>query len=190
MGVAESWERIADWYRRNNLEFRPLPGASEEQIQALEVAIGMRLPEDVRESYRIHDGTAQRSNLLYYGEVQTLAQIEKTMRMYRQMQEEEEFGVEEPERMRPEGAIKPYSWSPLRIPVTDNCGVHVLIDLDPDAAGTMGQALDFQYAAGPLVILARSWSDWLAEVADRLEDGTYVFNEESGYVEPPASKLG
>lgn len=32
------------------------PGATEEEIEAVEAVMGVELPEDVRDSYRCHDG--------------------------------------------------------------------------------------------------------------------------------------
>jgi len=56
--VAESWRRIEAWMSRNCPEVvvALLPGASEKDIAKFEEAIGQKLPEDVRASYRIHDG--------------------------------------------------------------------------------------------------------------------------------------
>jgi hypothetical protein len=56
--VAESWRRIEAWMSRHCPEVvvSLLPGASERDIARFEEAIGRPLPEDVKESYRIHDG--------------------------------------------------------------------------------------------------------------------------------------
>ncbi|SIO66800.1 Cell wall assembly regulator SMI1 [Singulisphaera sp. GP187] len=56
--VAESWQRIEAWMARHCPEVvaRLLPGVSEKHIAAFEQAIGQKLPEDVKASYRIHEG--------------------------------------------------------------------------------------------------------------------------------------
>jgi len=56
--VAESWRRIEAWMSKHCPEVvaRLLPGVSEEDIVAFEQAIGQKLPEDVKDSYRIHEG--------------------------------------------------------------------------------------------------------------------------------------
>lgn len=57
--VHESWQRIDAWIQqfapsRANTYF--YPGASQEQITHVEAALGVEIPEDVKESYRIHNG--------------------------------------------------------------------------------------------------------------------------------------
>ena len=58
--VAESWRRIETWMLRHCPEVvaKLRPGVSEKHITAFEQAIGQKLPEDVRASYRIHEGIA------------------------------------------------------------------------------------------------------------------------------------
>ena len=57
--VRESWQRIDVWIQ----QFAPsqadtyfYPGISQEQIAHVEAALKVELPEDVKESYRIHNG--------------------------------------------------------------------------------------------------------------------------------------
>src|SRR3954467_14721384 len=56
------WDRIHAWLRDNAPEVLASlrPGASEGAIRAAERELGVTLPEDVREFYRIHDGQAPR----------------------------------------------------------------------------------------------------------------------------------
>src|SRR5437763_1938278 len=55
--VAKSWRRIEAWLDAHWTGFRNglRPGADEAEIEA----IGRSLPDDVRESYRLHDGQRQ-----------------------------------------------------------------------------------------------------------------------------------
>lgn len=55
--IAESWEKIIEWGNRNAPEMLTdlNPGASEEQIAALEVELGQSIPADFRESLLIHN---------------------------------------------------------------------------------------------------------------------------------------
>lgn len=186
MSVRESWKRIADWHDGNARRGRfPLaPGASERQLDALERAIGSRLPEDVRESYRLHNGTGW---LLFYGEVMPVEGVEAMWRRYSEWQRENGYGLGE--SWRPEeltGPIKPVWWNPLRIPVTDNGGGDpVMIDLDPAEGGTHGQVIKFNHEVGPVNVLARSWAEWLSTISDGLEAGKYVYIESEDTVAPP-----
>jgi cell wall assembly regulator SMI1 len=186
MSVRESWERIASWYDRNTRpgKFWRAPGASESQIDALEEALGSRLPEDVRESYRLHNGT---SWLLHYGEVMALGDVEAVWRRYGGWQRDDGYAVGaswQPREIK--GPIKPIWWSPLRIPITDNGGGDpVMLDLDPAEGGTRGQVIDFNHEVGPLGVLASGWAEWLGAIADGLDAGEYVFHESEETVAPP-----
>jgi cell wall assembly regulator SMI1 len=52
------WDRIHVWLSANAPEVLASlrPGASDEQIRAAEAVMGLALPDDVSECYRIHDG--------------------------------------------------------------------------------------------------------------------------------------
>src|SRR4051812_41664266 len=73
--VREAWDRIEGWCRANNSQLLQAlnPGASEEQIAALEAAIQQRLPQDLRTSLSIHNGQPLRSNAFLFGRLQLLS---------------------------------------------------------------------------------------------------------------------
>ena len=61
--ITAAWQRIDGWLSRNALEVAQglRPGATEEQVATTERALGVMFPEDVRASYRHHDGQASDS---------------------------------------------------------------------------------------------------------------------------------
>jgi cell wall assembly regulator SMI1 len=52
------WKRIDNWLiiHAPELEELLLPGATDEEIHSTEAAIGVEFPEDIKASYRIHNG--------------------------------------------------------------------------------------------------------------------------------------
>src|SRR5262249_39429588 len=56
--MKQIWERIHTWLRQHAPAVLDSlrPGATEETLRAAEEAMGVKLPADVRQSYRIHDG--------------------------------------------------------------------------------------------------------------------------------------
>ena len=56
--IKEYWNRIEKWFENNKPEFLKLlaDGATEEEIVEFEKYIMSRLPEDFRESLKIHNG--------------------------------------------------------------------------------------------------------------------------------------
>src|SRR5262249_35008797 len=60
------WKRIHAWLDANAPEGygHLCPGASAEALQAAEQALGLKLPADVRASYRVHDGQGNEPGLI------------------------------------------------------------------------------------------------------------------------------
>ncbi len=56
--MESAWARIERWLAESAPEVLDSlqPGATDEQISNTEAALGVTFPEDVRASYRIHDG--------------------------------------------------------------------------------------------------------------------------------------
>src|SRR4051812_14658163 len=56
--VAESWRRIEAWLDEHLPDVRATlrPGVTEKDLAKFEKLVGRTLPDDVRESWRIHDG--------------------------------------------------------------------------------------------------------------------------------------
>ena len=186
MSLERDWRRIADWYAANTPSGLPLArGASESRIAAWEQTLGLSLPADLRESYRLHNGTGG-VFLLYFGELMTLDGVERMWRRYGDWQRDNGYGVGDDWVTQAEGPIKPFWWSPARVPLTDNGGGDpVFLDLDPAKGGRRGQLIKYNHEVGPQFVLARSFAGWLGEIADGLEAGRFVYNVEAETVAPP-----
>ncbi len=175
--LEHKWQRILAWHKRNVPRgmFRLARGVSEKRITDLEKLIGQPLPEDVRKSFRLHDGTAG-TWLLFHGAVMPLGEIARMWERYREWQKTG-YGIGpdwETNALR--GPIKPIWWSTRRIPITDNGGGDpVMLDLDPARGGCRGQVIAYNHEIGPLHVLARSFAGWLGKIADGLEAGKYVY---------------
>ena len=140
ISVAESWKRIAAWHEEHAPpgKFKLNPGASAEAIRSFEATIGTKLPEDFRESLRLHDGGS--CWILWYGELLTLDRIEQQWREYRDRQASGDYAVDGDPSWAPldiDGPIKPVFWNTKRIYVTDNSGDHLTLDLDPPEDGPL-----------------------------------------------------
>src|SRR5262249_44725352 len=170
--IAESWERIRAFYPHQILN----PGATPAAIAAFEEAIGLVLPDDFKESLRLHDGGDDFWFTETSGEFLSLDGMLKQWKMYRQAQRKGEYATEDEdwEASDIEGPIKPIFWNTKRIFVTDNSGDHWTLDLDPPEDGAYGQILDQSHEGGPTQVLARSWTDLLSQLVVGVEDGKYL----------------
>jgi cell wall assembly regulator SMI1 len=172
MSVRESWSRIVAWSSANmpSGTFRPMPGATERQIADLEELVGIQLPEDVRESYRIHNGTDETVFPCYWGdghllphEYGELVSLEFMEIMYKYHCEFEKANTW-PEIITPE--IKPVFWSSRRLVLTNDASDSGLrVDLDPAEAGKIGQIIRHDRSFGPVKVIAPSWAELLQRIS-------------------------
>jgi len=168
--IPESWERIRAFYPQQVLN----PGATPAAIAAFEESIGQALPDDFKESFRLHDGGDNFWFTPTSGEFLSLDGMLKQWKMYRQAQRKGEYATEDWQASDIEGPIKPIFWNTKRIFVTDNSGDHWTLDLDPPEDGVYGQVLDFSHEVGPTQVLARSWTELLSQLVVDLENGKYL----------------
>ncbi|MDR0212977.1 MAG: SMI1/KNR4 family protein [Comamonas sp.] len=188
--LQHNWNRIARWYATNTPQGTLVldKGASEDEIAELETALGQRLPDDLRHSLSLHNGAANEGYLLYHGELLSTRGILKVWQMYRDMQHNEGWGQgDDYETEELQGPIRPVYWDGLRIPLTDNSGDAAMLDLLPAEGGQAGQIIEFDGEVGPRTVLASSFSGWIAQLADELEQGRHVYIEDAGCVAPPGT---
>lgn len=178
--VAESWKRIIAWCQTHAGGTPKLnPGADTRTIKEAEQRLGVKFPEDFRESLTLHDG-GDWWVLPNHGEFHSLEQIVKQWEMYRDWQQTGDYANPDSEDWQPDsitGPIKPIFWNTRRIHLTDNSGDHLTLDLDPPADGHYGQILDHSHEVGPERVLAPSWSEFLADLVHDLETGKYFYFE-------------
>lgn len=184
--VAESWQRIEAWYADigEDLSKWLAPGASEIAIERFEQEIGARLPEDFKESVRVHDGGGWWVPWRH-GDLLSLEGILEQWKMYSDWQAKGNYATEGDEWVPRDitGPIKPAFWNKQRIYVTDNSGNHLTLDLDPPPDGTYGQVLHQSHELGPTEIVASGWGEFLKRLVDDLESGKYVYIEHEGSLE-------
>ncbi len=186
MSVLESWQRIVAWYKENTYPnmLSLNAGATEEEIEAFQREIGLSLPDDFRESLLLHNGGD--CGLLWYGELLTLDGVLRQWAMYKDWQRSGEYATAD---WKVEDSIdkhiRPVFWDSFRLPLTDNSGDHLMLDLQPASGGDVGQIFSHSHEVGPEQVLASSWSEFLTKVVTDLEAGKYVFVEEEDVVAPP-----
>ena len=136
MSIENSWRKICEWYRFNTPPgtFEPSTGASKDELAQLQSLVGVDLPRDFHDAYRIHNGTND-GWLANHGMLLSLDKIARQWTRFLQMQNEDGYGLDWPLRdLEEPSKIKSVWWNPLRIPITDNGGCDpVTLDLDPAA---------------------------------------------------------
>ena len=159
--------------------------ANEKKVWSrFEKEIDARLPDDFKESLRIHDGGGWWVPWRH-GDLLSLEQILEQWKMYSDWQAKGEYatGGDNWRADNIKGPIKRVFWNKKRIYVTDNSGDHLTLDLDPPADGTYGQVIDHSHEVGPMEVVATGWGEFLRNLVEDLESGKYVYLKHEGSLE-------
>jgi cell wall assembly regulator SMI1 len=168
------WDRIHFWFHRNATHLLGgfQPGASEEEIRRAEEALGVRLPEDVKAAYRIHNGDNGRAMLVNTDEWLSLERMVKHWCQLKDRLARDDFAWEEGE---PDGPIRTDYWHPLWIPVLwDTIHNYNCIDLAPEKGGSVGQVIYCPFDEEVRTVVASGFTEWLGGFALDLEQGIYT----------------
>ena len=182
--VASSWQRLEKWLAVHHPKlFKALrPPATAKQIETAEKAIGQRLPDSVRESYLIHDGHKRGggSGLLFGLPLLPLADIVKVWRQQTEIYKDSQ----KPKRLAeaaewvscfPPESIRPCYFHPGWIPISEDAGGNFLaLDLNPDSQGFTGQVIAYGRDEHCRPVFARSFGQFLSDIADELEAGNFL----------------
>lgn len=137
------WERIIEKGKRANENFADAlnlqPGAKDEHFQLLENTLGVTLPEQMKDFYRIHNGQEWDLGAEPFARNLTLSPISQIIDNWQFLQDE--FDPEDLEADI-DNEIKPFLWNAKWIPIAYNGGGDYLcIDTDPSEEGVTGQVL-------------------------------------------------
>lgn len=172
--MKDVWARVENWIAANtdgDLALRP--PAAEADIVALETLLGRRLPDDLRESFLVHDGQDMPSVRWFDGEIRLhpIASITKEWKAGYADETEDPDGPadDDPRAMN---TMQHRDRLPL-IGVQHWDGDNVYCDFLPGPEGREGQILyrmDIE-----LSVIAGSWREFLEEYARKLEAGELVY---------------
>lgn len=157
--MLETWRSLERMLRRYYPQkLRSLNGpALTRDLKKLEETIGITLPKQLKDSYRIHDGqTATAINEMLYDHEELLS-IDHIIREWREWQEMAAGGAFSYKMPVAAHGIKPLWWHPLWIPITSNgAGGYHCIDLDPAEGGRRGQVIHVDRRGAARMVVARS----------------------------------
>lgn len=178
--MQEVWKRIEEWLKNNApAVFEKLAsGASETEIAKTERSLPVQLPEEVKESYRLHNGHP--GWFISGGELLSLEGIEQEWTIWKELLDNGDFqdegGLEG--TSSPDAGIQAHWWNDKWIPVTTNgCGDNLCLDMAPAEGGTIGQIITMVHDHESRSLIAPSFRTWLEDFADDLEAGKYIQDE-------------
>ncbi|THH05292.1 hypothetical protein EW145_g4899 [Phellinidium pouzarii] len=187
--LEQTWARLQKWLASeypelgDTLNYGILP----QDLEEVEMALGVSLPQPVRESYLLVDGQEAESSAgcsegLFFGLVfLPLEDVLEEWRFWREVDGDPATGANArlQEVMRsipPDWVRREYSqrgWIPL---VSDKTGNYLGVDLNPDEHGSVGQVIVFGRDFDTKVVMwrgdgAAGWAHWLAGFVEDLENG-------------------
>jgi cell wall assembly regulator SMI1 len=177
--VAESWKLIKKWLKENAPDWKALQkGAAPKKIEDAEQRLGRRLPEELRESYALHNGGGEifpnLMDISFY--LLPLSEVVQDWESQKQLLEGGDFDHSPAQSAK--GICKEW-WNIGWIPFASNGGGDLFcIDLVPASGGAVGQVISHNHETGEHQLLAASLRSWLHELAYDLRDGKYSFDED------------
>ena len=205
--VAHSWERIDIWLEEHYPELwdQLCTPASINDINELEYSLDCSLPIEIRDSLQVHDGQergGRPTGLMFGAMFMDCEEVMDEWKNWRIVDTEYlqndnlgpsdepgpssaatigRNGLQARQACQPEGSIQTvYShpgWIPL---VRDWGGNYIAVDLAPGPTGTWGQIIIYGRDYDTKYVISRSWSHFLAMLADDLQSPHWYVDEESG----------
>ena len=173
------WDRIDAWLDTNAPDVKKSlnPGATDKDIADAEADLGVSLPDDVKASYKIHNGQVEYDmGFINSREFLSLNRIVDEWSVWNDLLQGGDFSGANGE---PDAGIKDDWWNARWIPLTyDGSGNHDCLDLDPAPGGNVGQMIEMWHDDADRALLAPSFTEWLTKFADDLEAGEYVTSED------------
>ncbi len=179
--VKTAWKRLKRWSASNLPQTTgdDNPPAAEERLREFEGKIGVRLPKDVRDSYRIYNGQCAGPGIVYGLPIESLRNCLIHWRAWvkgseRNLKGGSNADLDSACSSFPAAFVRPVYFDPRWIPLTyDSGGNHIGVDLHPGPKGTHGQVIVFGRDDEFHTVLALSWGQFLTDLADELEAGNY-----------------
>jgi cell wall assembly regulator SMI1 len=182
--VDEIWKRLEEWAAANA---KPVArslgkGVTDKAVAKAEAALGQPLPKDYLASLARHNGQKRGdfgSPGFVFGE--SLFPIATSLETWRMLAEILDEDDERPRKVLTDGPVRAVWWDKLWWPITDDGNNNLTcLDLHPAPRGRVGQVIQYWNDNLLRSVIAKSYADWLAEFADDLDKGEYVYAEEYG----------
>lgn len=180
--MKEVWRRIEKWLEENHPEglSELNAGASDELLRETERFVGVEFPEDVREFYKIHNGTSEDFCLIDGWILLPLEDVQSQWKVWKELLDDGDFRGY---KCTPHPAIRDDWWNDKWIPLTyDGSGNHHCLDFAPTEKGKVGQIIEMWHDDDERPLAASSFREWLEDYAAGLEAGEYVYSEDYGGV--------
>jgi cell wall assembly regulator SMI1 len=181
-GVKKAWQTIEGvlWENAHSVYRALRKPATEVQLARLAKVIPAKLPRDFVQSLKVHDGLRDsylgQVRLFDYYALLPVASIIAVYTMMCDLQVECQFPGSQ---VGADPAIRNDAhWRPGWLPIMDADGDKLILDLDPAPGSTAGQVFEWSNTGSmPLRVLAPSFGEWLAGLAEMLGKRRFRLDE-------------
>ena len=181
--IENLWSRLEAWAGANAPEILSdlNPGATPEQITALESELGIALPDMFKASLAVHDGENDGwpcKVFANHGAYLSTSRIVEEWRQRQQFGEDIEGDPDELLRqdvITVEGPVKPKMFLRDWVPFLEcNGDVFWAMDFSPAAGGTAGQIIEVDWEGCSWKVVADSFADFFENYVTAIERGEYT----------------
>ena len=161
-------------------DYQKISGASEEELQALEERLGIRLPSDFKALYCYKNGSNYFSILpcvidqreLPFS-LMSLQEMESCKKYFQNRDTlltefPDYFSSQDLENMR-DSRIKPYIFNKKWLPFAQYCdSCYLMLDFDPDREGQEGQIICYIHDPDEIIYVAESLTELIEGIVDEI----------------------
>lgn len=168
MELNEIWDEIEAWYDQHVPDGEPLnEGATDDEIADVEQQLGVKLPEDVKDSLRRHNGSAR--SAWATGTLNGCAELIEDSKSWREVIARDGGAGTENE----DAELKPGWWRDGWVMLDQDAdGSGYALDLDPSDEGSVGQVIRLESDGGPSLSFA-SYVEYLKNCLSELQAGEW-----------------
>ncbi len=160
--IAEIWKAIADELLRKNqgkrLDYMLLPPALGTDIAIFESEIGTSLPTDYKASLYTYEGTVF---WVWLWDAVTIPSISEVIHDWKLNLKEANHPNSRNAELLPYGPVRRCIFDSLWIPVANDNGIPICLDLNPLPEGSMGQMIYVDWEDGTVRVIAKSFTEFL-----------------------------
>jgi cell wall assembly regulator SMI1/predicted DNA-binding WGR domain protein len=177
--VDDAWKRIEAWLATYLPDtYKSLcPPAKAREIKAFEEAVRLKLPDDLKQSYRRHNGQEYVSAGIIFGlPLLPLGEAQSQWKPWSgyDRSKKTKYNFDDEASCFPVDFVQPVYFTRNWIPIShDSGGNHIAIDMSPGELGAEGQVIVCGRDDTFHPVLALSWAQFLTDVADELERGNW-----------------
>lgn len=154
-------------------------GAEDFLFSALEAKIGVDLPDEFVEFYKIHNGQNFEAvgGFIYCEQLLPITGVIDEWNIWKKLYDDKDF---DDSQSSPAKGIKDDWWNPLWIPITsDGSGNNYCVDLDPAEGGKIGQVIRMWHDDAIRELVANSISEWFLQLIDEYAKGGYKYSDDA-----------